>query len=314
MLELPRVVPLARISLDILHNRAAAAANRCRQPALGEGKRMTSMPADWGALCALVLLLGLKHGFDADHIATIDGLTRFNAGRRQWHASWCGLLFSAGHGLVVLAFAAGVALAGARWQVPGWLGPLGAWLSIGFLTVVGVVNLRAVLGARADQVVLPVGLKGRVLGRLHGGGGPLAVAAVGGLFALSFDTVSQAALFAVAGIQWGGFGHALALAALFAAGMILTDTLGGLWIARLIARADQLAVIASRVMGLAVAGVSLLVAGLAASHSLLPALDGRLAGSELLPGVVVCALMAASYVLARRLARASAVQGNPAGS
>jgi nickel/cobalt transporter (NiCoT) family protein len=125
--------------------------------------------------------------------------------------------------------------------------------------------------------------------------------------------VSQAALFALAGLQWGGLGHALALAGLFAAGMILTDTLGGLWIARLIARADQLAIIASRVMGLAVAGVSLLVAGLAASHSLLPALDARLAGSELLPGAVVCALMAASYALARRLARSQVVEGGTAG-
>jgi high-affinity nickel-transport protein len=46
-----------------------------------------------------------------------------------------------------------------------------------------------------------VGLKGRWLGRLARVSDPLGVAMVGALFALSFDTVSQAALFAVAGVQ-----------------------------------------------------------------------------------------------------------------
>ena len=40
---------------------------------------MNSLPATWIALCALAFVLGLKHGFDADHLATIDGLTRYNA-------------------------------------------------------------------------------------------------------------------------------------------------------------------------------------------------------------------------------------------
>ena len=30
-------------------------------------------------LVALAFVLGLKHGMDADHLATIDGLTRCNA-------------------------------------------------------------------------------------------------------------------------------------------------------------------------------------------------------------------------------------------
>ena len=40
---------------------------------------MESLPQDLYALCLLVFVLGLKHGLDADHLATIDGLTRFNA-------------------------------------------------------------------------------------------------------------------------------------------------------------------------------------------------------------------------------------------
>lgn len=35
-----------------------------------EGSAMHDLPADWSALCAVVILLGLKHDFDADHLAT----------------------------------------------------------------------------------------------------------------------------------------------------------------------------------------------------------------------------------------------------
>ena len=66
---------------------------------------MHDLPTDWSALCALVFLLGMRHGFDADHLATIDGYTRPNSRQGQRHARWCGALFSLGHGVVVMAIA-----------------------------------------------------------------------------------------------------------------------------------------------------------------------------------------------------------------
>jgi high-affinity nickel-transport protein len=162
--------------------------------------------------------------------------------------------------VVVLAIALAVGVASERWDAPAWLEQFGAWTSILFLTLIGVVNLHAVLTASPGEVVAPVGLKGRVLGRLNRASHPLTVALVGALFALSFDTVSQSALFALTATQFGGVGHALLLGTLFVCGMLVTDGINGLWISRLIARADQIAVIASRVMSLAVSGVALLVA------------------------------------------------------
>ena len=44
-------------------------------------------------LAALVFALGLRHGFDPDHLVAIDGLTRSSKSR------WCGLFFSLGHGV-----------------------------------------------------------------------------------------------------------------------------------------------------------------------------------------------------------------------
>jgi high-affinity nickel-transport protein len=262
---------------------------------------MSELPADWGALCALVFLLGLKHGFDADHLATIDGLTRLNAraaGSARW-ARWCGGLFSAGHGAVVLAIAAVVGMASERWTPPGWLDATGAWISIGFLFALGLVNLRVVLAAPAGQVVAPVGIKGRFLGRLAYARHPVAVAGVGALFALSFDTVSQSALFALTATQFGGIGHALALGGLFVAGMLVTDGLNGLWIARLLARADRLAALASRTMGLAVAAVSLLVAGFGLARMFSPWLEDWGEGKELAFGATVIAVIAIAYAAAR---------------
>lgn len=275
---------------------------------------MEALPNDWVALSTLVFLLGMKHGFDADHLATIDGLTRFNARANPKVACYCGLLFSLGHGAVVLAIALTVSTLARRWHVPGWLELSGAWISIGVLLALGVFNLRAVLAAEPTQIVQPVGLKGRWLGRLRHSSHPLLIATVGALFALSFDTVSQAALFAVTGAQFGGWSHALALGLLFMCGMLVTDGINGLWIARLIRRADQVALIASRVMGLAVSGISLLVAGFGVVKLLSPALGAWSEGKELAFGAAVVLVIGGSFLLALRLTRepamVSATQGN----
>ena len=69
-------------------------------------------------LAALVFVLGLKHGLDPDHLAAIDGLTRFNAQRRPRLSRWSGLLFSAGHGVVVTLVAVVVATVATQWHAP----------------------------------------------------------------------------------------------------------------------------------------------------------------------------------------------------
>ena len=127
---------------------------------------MHDLPTDWTALCALVFLLGMRHGFDADHLATIDGLTRLTRRRGGAFARWCGALFSLGHGAVVLAIAALVGSASERWVPPEWVDDFGAAVSIAFLLGLGIFNLRAVLAAAPGEMVAPVGLKGRWLGRL----------------------------------------------------------------------------------------------------------------------------------------------------
>lgn len=269
---------------------------------------MEHLPASFGGLATVAFLLGLKHGFDADHLATIDGLTRVNtrAGRR--FARYCGALFSLGHGVVVVAIALLVSAAVARWQTPGWLDVAGVAISIFFLTLLGILNLRAVWRAAPDEIVAAVGVKGRFLGALGRARNPFVVAFVGALFALSFDTISQAAFFALASGQFGGAPCAAALGLLFMLGMMVTDGVNGLWISRLIVRADETARIASRVMGLAVGSVSLLVAAFSAAKLLLPRIDAWADGKELAFGAVVVAIVVAGFLWGRSAARRHAQQ------
>jgi high-affinity nickel-transport protein len=257
----------------------------------------------WLALCSLAFVLGARHGFDADHLATIDGLTRCNARTNPRLARGAGALFSLGHGTVVALVALVAGSLAAGWRTPAWLTVTGASVSVLFLFVLAFVNLRAVLVARPDAVVAPAGIRGRLLGRFLNTRRPWAVAAVGALFALSFDTVSQAALFALAAGRFGGMAHALFVALLFVLGMLAVDGANGLWISGLVRRADRTAAIASRVMTLAVAGVSLAVGVLTVAKILVPAVDEWAEGRELWAGGAVVAAVVAAFVGAMCAAR-----------
>lgn len=258
-------------------------------------------------LIALAFVLGVKHGLDADHLATIDGLTRFNASAgRPRLARLCGLLFSLGHGAVVCVVAVTAGLLFERMAVPGWMDAVGFWVSAFFLLLLGMLNLYAVLATPRHEVVRLVGLKGRWLGRLKCAGHPATIPLVGALFALSFDTLSQAALFSATAAHHGGPMYALLLALCFMLGMMAADAANGLWISHLLKRADATACTASRAMGLTVAALSLAVAVLAVSRRYLPQAAAWQDGRELFIGVAVIAVVAVSFLLARHWPRRAA--------
>jgi len=263
---------------------------------------MDELPATWTALCLLAVGLGMKHGFDADHLATIDGITRYNARTNPRLARLAGGLFSLGHGTVVLLVALVAGSLSSGWQTPAWLAATGVAVSIVFLFGLAFVNLRAVLTAAPNTVVAPAGLKARLLSRFLTVRRPWAVGAVGALFALSFDTVSQAALFALAASHFGGVGEALFVAGLFVLGMLVVDGINGVWINRLIRRADRTAVIASRVMACTVAAVSLAVGVFTLAKLVVPAVDAWAEGRELAFGAAVVATVLLAFALGMHVA------------
>lgn len=264
---------------------------------------MDTLPTEWSALIGLVFALGLRHGIDADHIATIDALTRLSERQR---ARWCGTLFALGHGSVVLTLVLAVALGSQGWQPPAWLAPTGAWVSITLLALLGAANLRAAWRAAPDDIVALGGLRGRWVSRLVGSSHPAAAAAVGALFALSFDTVSLAVMFALAGLAAGGAMQAAVLGGVFAAGMALTDGANGFWLAHLLQKTGRAAARASRITAVAVGSASLGVALFGALRWLSPVAERWAEGAGLWigAGLMLFTLGVCAAAMARRTAPA----------
>lgn len=257
----------------------------------------------FSSLMAFALLFGIKHGFDADHLASIDGLARLQS--RLGHARLArsaGLLFSLGHGLVVLGAAWVFVQLGAG-RLPAWLEPLGAWISIVFLLAIGMVNLaNASRPAHSPAVPPPLA---RFVMRLPLPQGFMGSVLVGGMFALSFDAMTVAAWFGLAGSRHGGMLATLMLAVCFVGGMVLTDTLNGLVVASLIRRSERFVQRAGRMFSLLVAASALLVAGLGASKLASDAFDQWTDGKELLFGAAVLTIILAGYAIARRMSQAA---------
>ncbi|MGX4691092.1 HoxN/HupN/NixA family nickel/cobalt transporter [Streptomyces sp. JNUCC 63] len=197
--------------------------------------------------------LGMRHAFDADHIAAIDNTTRklMADGKRPVSV---GFWFALGHSSVVVAMAAlvagGAQLAGTLMnddsRTHQALGVLGTAVSGTFLYLIAALNLVALVGIlkvframRAgtyDERELEAhldsrGFMNRVLGRLTKSiSRPGQMYPLGFLFGLGFDTATEVTLLvmagsgAAAGLPWYAI---LCLPLLFAAGMSLFDTLDG---------------------------------------------------------------------------------------
>ena len=208
----------------------------------------------------LAYTFGLRHAFDADHIAAVDNATRKlmadNAeGLTTRKPLSVGFWFSLGHSTIVFALsfllAIGVkALAGPVADDSSVLhsvtGVIGASVSGVFLWVLGILNLVVLLGiikvaremrqGRYDEAALEHQLNNRgFMNRFLGGltksvRKPWHIYPIGVLFGLGFDTATEVGLLVLAGGAAAfslPFYAILVLPILFAAGMCLMDTVDG---------------------------------------------------------------------------------------
>jgi nickel/cobalt transporter (NiCoT) family protein len=198
--------------------------------------------------------LGLRHAFDADHIAAIDNTTRKLMGDRQ-RPLGVGFFFSLGHSSVVFGLSLLIAFG-----LKAIIGPveqdssalhhytslIGTSISGVFLYLIAIINVVILAGilrvftqmrrGQYDDAELEAqlnnrGLLNRVLGRFT-----KSVSAswhmypIGVLFGLGFDTATEVALLVLAGtsaasgLPWYAI---LCLPVLFTAGMCLLDTIDG---------------------------------------------------------------------------------------
>ncbi|MGY2007198.1 Nickel transporter NicT [Nocardia gipuzkoensis] len=200
--------------------------------------------------------LGMRHAFDADHIAAIDNTTRklvSENGKRN--VQTVGFWFALGHSTVVFVLVALLALgvralasdlADEDSALQRWTGLWGTSVSGTFLILIGLLNLASLVGiwrvfrqmrrgeydeAQLERQLDSRGLLNRVLRPVIGlVRRPRHMYPVGVLFGLGFDTVTEVGLLVIAGgaaatgLPWYSI---LVLPVLFSAGMTLFDSLDG---------------------------------------------------------------------------------------
>lgn len=184
----------------------------------------------------LMVVLGLRHGLDPDHVAVIDNIVFRMADDRPRLAGWTGTLFALGHSLAVGGIALAVAGLTTRLALPAWTGAVVDAAVIGLLLLVGTLNLAAL---RREANYRPVGWRaGLVPAPLRESTRPLAIVAIGVVFGLVFDTATQAAAWGAAATARGGLSAAAAIVAAFAAGMTVADTCDSQIVSRLLRKRD----------------------------------------------------------------------------
>src|SRR5215813_4651378 len=202
----------------------------------------------------LAYTLGMRHAFDADHIAAIDNTTRKLVGEGKRPLS-VGFFFSLGHSSVVfvLAVLLNFGIRALDNQVRNEnsglhsvTGIIGTGVSGTFLYLIAALNVIVLAGIlkvfremrrgayndeELEEQLARRGLMNRILGPLaRRVDTPWKIYPVGVLFGLGFDTATEIALLVLAGsavVSGLPFYAILSLPILFAAGMCLFDTADG---------------------------------------------------------------------------------------
>ena len=222
--------------------------------AVGGHYKITSTEVFGFGTGILAYTLGMRHAFDADHIAAIDNTTRklVNEGKRPLSV---GFFFSLGHSSIVFGMAMlfNFGIRALDQQVKddnsglhNVTGIIGTTVSGTFLYVIAILNIiiltgilrvfREMRAGRYDDEELEEQLTKRgLMNRFFGPLGrridrPWKMYPLGAQFGLGFDTATEVTLLVLAGsavVSGLPFYAILSLPILFAAGMCLFDTADG---------------------------------------------------------------------------------------
>jgi high-affinity nickel-transport protein len=197
---------------------------------------------------ALAYSFGLRHAFDADHIAAIDNVTRklMQEGRRPVGV---GLFFSLGHSTIVIALSIAIAIAATALQdrfyaFKAFGAVAGTLVSALFLFAIAFANILVLISLYktfqtvknggpffeedVDLALANRGLLGRLFRRFFRSiERSWQMYPLGVLFGLGFDTATEVGLLGISATQASqglSIWSILVFPALFTAGMTLIDT------------------------------------------------------------------------------------------
>ncbi len=202
-------------------------------------------------LATLAYTFGLRHAFDADHIAAIDNTTR-KLLQDEERPLGTGFFFSLGHSTIVFALTAGLAVAAHAVNaglptLQAYGSVVGASVSGTFLLLIGALNLLVLLEVigvfrrmrrgsydeqNLERALANQGFLSRILLKRFGKrvDASWKMYPLGLLFGLGFDTATEIGLLAVAAgvaTHHVPFLAVISLPLIFAAGMSLMDTADG---------------------------------------------------------------------------------------
>lgn len=219
-----------------------------------------------------MILLGLRHALDVDHITAIDNLVRLHSSTRK--SQLIGAGFSLGHMISVLAemiliiyFIGSITRVD---QLSFWGGVIGA-IALG---VIGAINIYSMKkwGKTGSAI-----LASKILARI-GVMKPFSSALIAGMvFGLGFDTATQISAITLSAVASATLGVqvALVLAGFFAVGMVPLDTLDSYILRSAFSRIFDTR--AFRFMAYSLSGAALTVAAVASYETI--------TNSEILPDI-----------------------------
>lgn len=223
-----------------------------------------------------MLLFGMRHALDIDHITAIDNLIRLHNAKKR--ARWVGTGFSMGHMISVLSemiliiYVIGSASNSKVEQVSFYGGVIGA---IALATIGGINMYSMKRWGKTGSAILA----GKIANRT-GILGPFGSALITGIvFGLGFDTATQISALTLSAITSATLGVqvALILAGFFAMGMIPVDTLDSIVLRSAFSRILNTS--AFKYMAYALSGVALSIAAIESysvisNSDILPPLTG----------------------------------------
>ena len=242
-----------------------------------------------------MIILGLRHALDVDHITVIDNLVRLHNAARK--ARWVGAGFSIGHMVSVLTEMILIIYVIGSVTGPDVLSFWGGIIGAIALATIGAVNIYSMKkwGKTGSAI-----LASKILART-GMLGPFGSSLVTGLvFGLGFDTATQISAITLTAVASATLGVqvALILAGFFALGMIPVDTLDSIILRSAFSRIIDKK--GFRYMSFALSGAAMSVAA-AASYKVLTGSDilPELTG-PILAGVIIGLSFAYAFGMSRR--------------
>ena len=202
-----------------------------------------------------MIILGLRHGVDIDHITAIDNLVRLHNAMKK--SRWIGASFSSGHMTSVLAemiFIIYIVGGFINLNNLAFLGGMIGAIALGTIAVVNICSMKK-WGKSSSAI-----LASKILSKTGILGTSGSAFVTGLVFGLGFDTATQISAISLSAVASATMGVqvSLVLAGFFALGMIPIDTLDSVLLRSALSRIFHTK--GFRYMSYALSGVALLVA------------------------------------------------------